>query len=188
MTDVADLSVHDRALASVSSLCIAAFDPGLGGAVSFYFPHLDRLIAEDMPVVGGDIDGATLAARIRQMGPDLAIVEIASSRPGQGVSSSFKFGAGYGVILGVLAALNVPTHLVSASKWKRRFGLDSDKEKSRALALRLWPSRADLFGRKKDDGKAEAALLARYAAEKIPGADNEAAPPRRGRHPGRSPV
>jgi crossover junction endodeoxyribonuclease RuvC len=36
-----------------------------------------------------------------------------------------------------------------------------------ALALRLWPSRSDLFGRKKDHGRAEAALLARYGAELI---------------------
>jgi crossover junction endodeoxyribonuclease RuvC len=58
-----------------------------------------------------------------------------------------------------------PLHLVTPAKWKRYFGLDADKEKSRALALRLWPSRSDLFTRKRDHGRAEAALLARYFAE-----------------------
>jgi crossover junction endodeoxyribonuclease RuvC len=69
------------------------------------------------------------------------------------------------MVCGVIAASGVPLHLVSPSKWKRHFGLGSDKEKSRALALRLWPGRSDLFGKKKDHGKAEAALLARYLAE-----------------------
>ena len=32
-------------------------------------------------------------------------------------------------------------------------------------ALHLWPERSDLFRRKKDDGRAEAALLAKYGAD-----------------------
>jgi hypothetical protein len=149
--------------------CILGVDPGLSGALAFWFPQHGRITADDMPTVAGDVDVASLVARIRQMGPDLAIIEIASSRPGQGVSSSFKFGRGYGAVIGVIAALAIPVHLVSATKWKRHFNLDADKERSRALALRLWPSRADLFGRKRDHNRAEAALLAKYAAERIIG-------------------
>ncbi len=147
----------------MSELCILAVDP----AVGFYFPAQDRITVDDMPAAGGDIDPATLFARIAQMRPDFAIVELVASRPGQGVASAFKFGCGFGMVRGVIAASGVPLHLVSPSKWKRHFGLDSDKEKSRAMALRLWPARSDLFGRKKDHGRAEAALLARYAAERI---------------------
>jgi crossover junction endodeoxyribonuclease RuvC len=71
------------------------------------------------------------------------------------------------MVRGVIAAAGIPLHLVSPAKWKRAYGLDADKEKSRALALRLWPARADLFGRKRDHGRAEAALIARYGAERI---------------------
>jgi hypothetical protein len=99
--------------------------------------------------------------------PDIAIVELAASRPGQGVSSVFKFGCGFGMVRGVIAASGVPLHLVTPGKWKRHFHLDADKEKARALALRFWPTRADLFGKKKYHGRSEAALLARYAAERI---------------------
>jgi crossover junction endodeoxyribonuclease RuvC len=147
--------------------CILAIDPGLTGGVALYFPAQDAITAEDMPVVGGDVDVATLSARIAQMKPDLAIVELVASRPGQGVASVFRFGVGFGMVRGVVAASGVPMHLVTPAKWKRHFGLDSDKEKARALALRLWPTRADLFSRKKDHGRAEASLLARYAAERI---------------------
>ncbi len=41
---------------------------------------------------------------------------------------------------------------------QRRFGLPP---------LRLWPARADLFARKRDHNRAEAALIARYGAERI---------------------
>jgi hypothetical protein len=149
-----------------SSPCILGIDPGL---TAFLFPQHDRVDAEDMPTVGVDVAAASLVERIRQMDPGLAVIEIAAARPKQGVSSVFRYGAGYGAVLGVIAALAIPVHLVSATKWKRALSLDADKERSRALALRLWPARADLFGRKRDHGRAEAALIARYGAEKIIG-------------------
>jgi hypothetical protein len=147
--------------------CILAVDPGLSGALAFYFPTVDAITAEDMPVAAGNVDAATITARIAQMKPDIAIVELVASRPGQGVASVFKFGCGFGMVRGVIAASGVPLHLVTPGKWKRHFGLDADKEKARALALRFWPTRSELFGRKKDHGRSEAALLARYAAERI---------------------
>jgi crossover junction endodeoxyribonuclease RuvC len=151
----------------MTASCILGIDPGLGGAIAFFFPAQDVVSVEDMPIAAGDVDAATLAERIAQMRPNIAIVELVASRPGQGVASVFKFGCGFGMVRGVIAASGVPLHLVSPAKWKRSYGLDSDKERSRALALRLWPGRSDLFGRKKDHGRAEAALLARYAAERI---------------------
>lgn len=148
--------------------CIMALDPGLSGAVAFYFPsHPERVSVEDMPVAGGDIDCVTLAGRVRQFNPDIAIVEAVHSMPRQGVSSTFKFGTGFGMIRGVLAALEVPTHLVTPAAWKKHFRLGADKEQARALALRLFPVVGDRFARKKDDGRAEAALIARYGAEKL---------------------
>jgi hypothetical protein len=144
---------------------ILGIDPGLSGAIAFYFPvAADRVAAEDMPVVAGAVDCATLAARIVQMAPSLAGVERVSSMPGQGVASTFKFGASYGAVLGVLAALKIQTHLVAPAVWKKHFRLNSDKEKARALALRLFAASPEHFSRKKDHGRAEAALLALFGA------------------------
>ena len=148
---------------------ILGVDPGASGAVAFYVPSENRIAVHDMPTVGKDVDGATLAALVSKWAPTHAVVEQVASRPGQGVSSVFRFGSGYGVVLGVLAARGVPVHLVTPNKWKKTLGLDSDKEKSRALALRNWPGRSDLFGLKKHDGRAEAALLAKYLAERVLG-------------------
>lgn len=145
--------------------CVIGIDPGLSGAVAFYCPEApDRVIAEDMPVAAGMVDCATLAARIRQMAPGLAIVERVASMPKQGVSSTFKFGTAYGAIIGILAALEIRTALVTPQVWKKHFRLDSDKEKGRALALRTFAKTPEHFARKKDHGRAEAALLALYGA------------------------
>jgi len=147
--------------------CILGIDPGLKGAIAFYFASYDKITVEDMPVANGDVDAATLAERLRQMLPTVAIVEGVHSMPKQGVASSFKFGKGYGTVLGVIAALGVPTHIVAPTAWKKHFRLSSDKDASRALALRYWPDRSEMFKRAKDSDRAEAALIARFYAEKV---------------------
>jgi len=145
--------------------CIMGIDPGLSGAISFYFPsHPDRVIAEDMPIAGGEVDATTLAQRIKQLRPDVAILEVVGAMPKQGVSSTFKFGVSYGAVRGVLAALQIRTVLVSPSVWKKALRLDKDKEKSRALALRTFAATPEHFARKKDHSRAEAALLAMYGS------------------------
>lgn len=147
---------------------ILAIDPGLTGALAFYAPAAPDLVTvDDMPVVDKDIDPAALARRIRQLAPNVAIVERVSAMPGQGVSSMFKFGCGFGMVQGVVASLGIPIYLVTPAKWKRHFRLPAEKEAARAAAIKLWPT-SDRFGRKKDAGRAEAALLARYAAEVMP--------------------
>jgi crossover junction endodeoxyribonuclease RuvC len=153
----------------MTSRCILGIDPGISGAVAFYFPAMpDKIAVDDMPTAAGDVDPATLAQRISQMRPDLAIIERVHSMPRQGVSSTFRFGSSFGCAIGVVAALGVPTHFVSPGRWKRHYAIGSDKEQARALALRLWPASIH-FGRKRDHNRAEAALLARYGAEVLVG-------------------
>ena len=155
-------------------LCVLGVDPGLTGAIGFYFPARPELIsAEDMPTVGKVVDAATLARRIAAMAPALAVMELVSARPGQGVSSMFNFGHAAGTVRGVLAALQIPTRLVTPGVWKRHWRLDADKERARALALLMWPASSH-FSRKMDHGRAEAALVARYGAEVLLGRDGAA--------------
>lgn len=140
-------------------------DPGISGAIAFFFPDQRAGIsAYDVPTIGKEIDSAALYDIIQKYKPDLAVVELVHSMPKQGVSSSFNFGCSYGVAKGVIGACKIPTIYVAPTKWKRFFGLSSDKEQSRALAINTWPF-SDHFRRKKDDGRAEAALLALYGAK-----------------------
>jgi crossover junction endodeoxyribonuclease RuvC len=149
-----------------SSRCILGIDPGLEGALAFFFPDRpERIACEDMPCAAGNVDAVTLAACISVMAPDEVFLEQVGAMPGQGVSSMFKFGRGFGTVIGVVGALKIPLHLVAPTRWKAHFRLPADKEAARALALRTFPACGFQFQRKKDHGRAEAALLARYGAE-----------------------
>jgi crossover junction endodeoxyribonuclease RuvC len=148
--------------------CICGIDPGISGALAFYFPKApDRVLAEDVPVAGENISGALLYDRLQQLQPDVAIIELVSAMPGQGVSSTFKFGRAFGTAVGVIQAAGVPLHFVSPAKWKRHFGLPADKEAAREYALRMFPQTSEHFARKRDHGRAEAALIALYAAQTL---------------------
>ena len=144
---------------------LVAFDPGISGAAAFHTVETGHLLtAEDLPVVAGQVDAVSLADRLSEMKPVAAFVERVGAMPKQGVSSTFKFGQANGVLIGVLAALHVPVHFITPIIWKKHYGLDADKEKSRLKALQLFPESAALFAKKKDHNKAEASLLAKFGA------------------------
>ena len=144
-------------------MIILGVDPGVTGGLAFLYTSSRQLYAYDIPSAAGEVDAEAIVAFLQQHRPDEAFVERAQSMPKQGVSSTFKYGVAYGTIRAVLACGMIPCELVSPAKWKKQLGLSSDKEKSRALALRLFPGRG-YFNRKKDHGRAEAALLAHYGA------------------------
>jgi hypothetical protein len=144
---------------------ILGIDPGITGGIACLRPD-GTIVAEDIPVVGGEVDVDALVRKVRALAPRLAVIEKAQAMPRQGVSSTFKYGTAFGALRAVMTLCEIETHIVSPRRWKNHFGLDADKEKSRAMAIRLWPGTA-LFERRKDHGRAEAALLARYGAEVI---------------------
>jgi hypothetical protein len=84
--------------------------------------------------------------------------------PGQETRSTFTVGLGFGIWLGVLAALALPYTRVRPAIWKRALGLGKDKEQARLRAMQLFPQ-ADLR-RKRDHGRAEALLLAWWGRQK----------------------
>ena len=143
---------------------IIAIDPGSVSAAFAILDGDDLTFAGDVPVVDKMVDGAGFARLVDLLQPTVAIIEQVSAMPKQGVTSSFRFGMGTGILRGVIAGAGVPLHQVAATKWKKHFGLNNEAEKSRALAIRLWPEHGS-FSRVKDHNRAEAALLARYLAE-----------------------
>lgn len=148
---------------SDSQRCVLGIDPGVTGGIAFLWPD-GKIVAVDIPTVDGEVNVDQLTTDLKFFNPRAAVVERASARPGQGVSSTFKYGQAYGALRACCAALCIPHHLVSPTKWKKHFALDNDKEKSRGLAIRMWPG-AKCFERKKDHGRAEAALLALYGKD-----------------------
>ena len=143
---------------------IIGIDPGVTGAVGFLGAET---VVWDMPPNPRDLfeqlhSASWLTPNAR------AIVEQAQAMPKQGVSSTFKTGYGYGVIIGVLASLGIPYETVTPSVWKRAMGLQGkDKDASRSLARCYWPDAP--LSRVKDHGRAEALLIAEYGRRKHEG-------------------
>ena len=151
----------------MTEACIMGIDPGVSGAVAFYFlDYPNRISVYDAPSVGKEINAPAFAQLIKQYSPTICYIESVNAMPKQGVVSSFNFGQAYGCVRGVVAAVGVPTVLVSPRKWKAFFALDSDKEKSRRLAIMKWPD-CGHFNLKKHDGRAEAALIALYGSKQL---------------------
>lgn len=151
---------------------IVGIDPGASGALAFFDMQKGQLMIVDMPVIeierGGkvkrEISPHFVAAAIRDYQPNVAWIEKVGAMPGQGVSSMFQFGRGVGMLEGVLAGLSVPVNYVTPQAWQKAVGVRGGKDGSRLRAVELFPAKAEFFARKKDDGRAEAALIAWYGA------------------------
>ena len=141
-------------------------DPGASGAIACI--TADGLLYDvaDMPYADKTVLAPVLANIVRgwrNIDRSLvAYVEKVGARPAQGVTGVFTFGKGYGSILGVLGALEIPVCHVTPGTWKKAVGVTADKGTARRKAIDLFPTHADKFARVKDDGRAEAALIARY--------------------------
>ena len=147
---------------------VMGVDPGSVSAAFAVIPWdldggVDAAGAWHMPVANKMVDGRAFAYAVAERKPGHAVIERVNAFPGQGVSSSFRFGMGYGIIMGVLAASGVKIVDVAPGVWKKHFRLGSDKEKARALAIKLFPH-VDLR-LVKDAGRAEALLMALWLRE-----------------------
>ncbi len=139
---------------------ILGIDPGLSGAYAIITPT--EAMVDDLPIVDKHLDAAELQRIVKAYKPDVAIVERVTAQPGNGAVSMFTFGRCYGAILATLACAGVRTMTVPPAVWKRVMNLNADKERSRARAIMEFPQTTGL-SRKKDEGRAEALLLALYA-------------------------
>lgn len=155
---------------------VIGIDPGLGGAVSFLRTSDHACHVYDMPTrmkANGRRElnlhyfSALCRRYIGRFGQRLAIVEGVHSMPRDGAIQAFAFGKATGGVLGVLAGLEVPTLEVRPAVWKALMGVTADKNTSRAMAQKLFPRYAEKFKRVKDDGRAEAALMAQYGVQQF---------------------
>lgn len=142
-------------------------DPGRTGAVAALDAPGNLIWVEDMPSLTGVAIGSWLHDRLCNEHVDVAWVEQVHAMPKQGVSSVWTFAEGYGAILGALGALHIPVRFVTPAAWKRTAGLSSDKAASRQRATETWPDQSALFARAKDDGRAEAALIAQHGRNQL---------------------
>jgi len=159
-------------------MVVCGIDPGLSGAIALIAAEGEPNAATvfDMPVFllsragrnKREIDAYGLARLLAEHYPiGHAFVEQVGARPGQGTSSMFAFGKAVGIVIGILAANGIPTTAVSPHEWKKTLRVPADKDGARARASQLLPAAAHQWGRAKDSGRAEAALIALWGLRSL---------------------
>jgi crossover junction endodeoxyribonuclease RuvC len=154
----------------------AGIDPGKDGAVAI-ISSSGRVTIVDTPTVSTGkgsrqaYDESAMAKilfrAVEENGGCVFALEQVHSMPGQGVSSMFSMGEGFGLWKGILAALRVPWTLVTPQRWKGALmdGQAKEKAASALVAGRLFPAVAgELAGPRGRvlDGRADALLIAEY--------------------------
>ena len=146
---------------------IVGCDPGKSGALA-RLDHAGRLVdVADMPVVGTIISAHLLDEIVHNWIDPLAdapygtaVIEDVHARPGQGSARCFRSVDRSASPKGVGGERPVARY-VSPAKWKKALGLSSDSWREAVDARSsCGPEHAKAFARVKDDGRAEAALIA----------------------------
>lgn len=146
---------------------VLGIDPGCSGALVLiteqggYIDHLE------MPTIKvgtkSRVNGAAVAAWVRQYRITHAYLEQVGAMPGQGTASMFTFGHAAGVAEGIIQGLNIPYTLVTPQAWKKSAGLiGSDKDAARSRAIQLYPGLRALDAKAKGQAIADALLIARH--------------------------
>ena len=148
-------------------------------------PAEGRLEFEPMPMIvpsGGkgkrryDVGG--LVAILRSWGQEydvrLTAIERQKVHPGQGSVSCFSLGEGFGLLVGIAAALGLPTETPHPRTWQAEMLRDTPgsdpKARSIEVAGRLFPTvdlRPTERCRKPDHNKSDSLLLAEWARRRI---------------------
>jgi hypothetical protein len=114
-------------------------DPGIGGGIAF-IPEYGTSWAIKMPET--DLEILVQLNEARSIGDPVAMLEAVSAMPGQGVTSCFTFGEGYGKLQMALAASEIPYDRVRPQKWQKDLQCltKGDKNVSKRKAQELFPS------------------------------------------------
>lgn len=155
---------------------IMGVDPGLRGAISVVEIKSQKIIDMiDMPTYKTKsdarkqgylehIDAVKLSLALDFYAPltSIAILEMPGAMPGQGLSSTFRFGQSVGLLNGLLIGKYISVCGVAPAVWKASMGLSYNKEDSIKEAITYFKDYAWLWKLKKHNDRAESALLAIY--------------------------
>jgi hypothetical protein len=146
---------------------IVAFDPGSHGVMVVLDGAGNLLGVHDTPALEEAngrpaVNAPLLAALVAKTHASRAYCEFVSARPTDARAAAFSFGRSRGVIEGVCGALAIPLAFITPPVRKRAANIPpgvENKDLARARAIARWPAHAELFARKRDIDRAEAALI-----------------------------
>jgi crossover junction endodeoxyribonuclease RuvC len=164
-----------RALAFWRETRPAAGTIGAAGAIA----HLDSQgslievcdfpVSHDGPKNRRAVNALLLASIVFKTRAEHAFVEFVGARPGEGAVGAFAFGRSRGTM--VLAACGAACIFIAPAAWKHALGLSfTSKDAAPSEAIRRWSAHAALFACVKDDGRAEAGLIAVAGLMQVGGA------------------
>ena len=148
---------------------ILGIDPGVSGGVALV--SADTAMAWKMPETLHDTWALFRGLAAGRQTITKGYIERVGAMPGQGVSSTFKFGRNVGQLEAFLAAAGIPFEYVSPAVWQRALGCLSkgDKNKTKAMAQRLFP------GLRITHALADALLIAEYGRRREAGTERKEA-------------
>ena len=161
---------------------VIGIDSGLTGAICLFDPSTQNIVVYDFPTIQvkvGKVNRTKIQpvllsdviSVIRVDNPDqlTGYIEGNNARPptgrAMGATSVWSMAQAQAYAEMALECHKIPFQLIPPSKWKKILGVPKDKEAARQFALRLFPNQSELFARKKDHNRAEAALLAMTGAQ-----------------------
>jgi len=148
---------------------VIGIDTGKKGAVAVIVDG-NPIEVYDCPILPGKgsktvYDVVGIAALIRRIAPDRATVEKIHSMPGEGVTSAFSQGEGYGLWRGILAGMGIPFVEMAPQTWQKimlRDGTGDTKQRAQVILCQRFPHTRDwVFGPRGGyrDGRADAILI-----------------------------
>ena len=152
----------------------AGIDNGLNGGITIIDENKNVVVTIKMPVIDGEkteYNIKEICNVLSEFHPRMTVLEKAQAFPGQGVSSTFTIGKGFGIMIGLLTALDLPFMIVGPKTWQAEVLRDLNrggdtKQASILFATRCAPTidwRASERGTKLHDGKTDAFAMAIYA-------------------------
>ena len=142
-------------------------DPGKAGAWAVVNWDGSWVDGGLVPMIGKEYDERGMVRHLSFcLGRDAHFaIEKVGAMPGQGVTSMFSFGQGYGLWRGIVVGLGLSYELVRPQAWQKEMlaGLPRGKQTKESAvqkAKQLWPEIP--INRKKDWGLADAALIAEW--------------------------
>jgi crossover junction endodeoxyribonuclease RuvC len=149
---------------------IIGIDPGITGA----FAVIDGsvVLVDDLPVhntqhgrsakVRSELDLHTLRDTLNSPAIERVFIERVAARPGQGVTSMFRFGEASGALYGLVVGLGLAVTFVTPQEWQKHHRIGASPDAARQRAAQLYPHLSAKLARKRDQHRADALLIAVY--------------------------
>ena len=152
-------------------MIVVSADPGIKGGIAILDTETNQMKAVPTPLIGKEIDYRRVHEALTFYEPSIVVIEKVHAMPGQGVTSMFNFGLGYGALVALATVSTARLVLVTPQMWKKHVlaGTSKDKEAAIQFCSQTYPSVNLILPRcrKPHDGMADSICLAHYGAHYV---------------------